>query len=158
MNKLHIILETDPNGKTIPHIYLNDTELHTEGGLSIDLDMPYSPDHVRAVLTMDVERVEFRSSQITEHHTHGREQSVNLNLRSMWQDRTLGIPRLSPQLPLPPMNRMRSALDFAISVIQNYALDIRSRPDLVNTGFCQGIIYLEARQTIQRILDGKKGK
>jgi hypothetical protein len=45
----------------------------------------------------------------------------------------------------------QAAYKYAIKVIENYQLDIRLKTRLVNAGFCQGSIYLEAKQDILRI-------
>lgn len=50
---------------------------------------------------------------------------------------------------------LKDALAFAVSVIQNYAMDIRNSEwagvDLVAKGFCQGSIYLGAEDQIVRM-------
>lgn len=55
--------------------------------------------------------------------------------------------------------RLEMALGFASLVISGYAMDIRNSEwtgvDLVAKGFCQGRIYREAPQTIERIVKGE---
>ncbi len=51
---------------------------------------------------------------------------------------------------------LKDALAFAVSVIQNYAMDIRHSEwigvDLVAKGFCQGRMYLGAEDQIKRMV------
>ncbi len=48
----------------------------------------------------------------------------------------------------------RSALEYAIKIIESYEMDIRNAPttigvDLIQHGFCQGRIYKEAIEKIK---------
>lgn len=50
---------------------------------------------------------------------------------------------------------IKTALDFAILIIENYELDIKHSKeqvgiDLKRKGFCQGIIYKNALKIIER--------
>ena len=49
----------------------------------------------------------------------------------------------------------RNAARYAVKVIENYAMDIRSDPKLITNGFCQGSIYTEAKTDIANLLCGK---
>ena len=52
---------------------------------------------------------------------------------------------------------LKAALSLALRVIENYEMDIRNWDNgrLVREGFCQGTIYLTARDMIERARDGK---
>lgn len=62
--------------------------------------------------------------------------------------------------------RLRDALDYAVSVIESYQMDIRNHDSphsgidlgltqtLAEQGFCQGTIYTDALPRIARILAG----
>lgn len=53
---------------------------------------------------------------------------------------------------------LNDAVRVAIIVIESYEMDIRNSEwtgvDLVAKGFCQGSIYVRARETIERIARG----
>lgn len=51
-------------------------------------------------------------------------------------------------------DNLREALHFAIGLLDSYQMDIRAK-GLDKEGFCQGVIYLEAKETIRRIAEGK---
>ena len=48
------------------------------------------------------------------------------------------------------------ALAYAISIIESYEMDIRGRPELIEQGFCQGVVYRDAIQRIHEILGQRK--
>ena len=54
---------------------------------------------------------------------------------------------------------LAQALEYAVSIIDSYALDIRNCEfvdlDLVDAGFCQGSVYTEAHEAIDRIVAGE---
>jgi len=52
------------------------------------------------------------------------------------------------------MERLSEALEYALKVIDGYALEIREA-GLNETGFCQGVIFREAVTDINKCLYGR---
>lgn len=56
-------------------------------------------------------------------------------------------------------DRLERALGYALAVIRSYQMDIRNFDwtgvDLVALGFCQGHIYTDAEQHIERLVKGE---
>ncbi len=52
---------------------------------------------------------------------------------------------------------LAQALEYAVSIIDSYAMDIRNfvNVDLVDAGFCQGSVYTGVHEAIDRIVAGE---
>jgi len=54
------------------------------------------------------------------------------------------------------VEELQDTLEYALSVIENYAMDIHQRKDLLDEGFCQGSMYRRAPKRISEVLYGSK--
>ena len=70
---------------------------------------------------------------------------------------TLDIVRIHQTLENANAEQLRSALRYALAIIENYQVDIRHSErtgvNLVEKGFCQGVIYRDAYADILRRLE-----